>query len=341
MKAGRYGIVLLACLTTAFPGCTDSNPAYCASDADCTDPAYPACDTAIHACIPLQDGGNHSGATIWVDAEACPGPGSGTQADPFCKLSTALAQAGSDITTIRLGDGTYQEGQLSISRDIHLQGGEETVIEFTSDCPGVLILSGARVTIEGLSLRGNGGIRVTGGADAAILDNDIDTDACFGIECRGSTCHIVRNMIRGNPQGGISLTSTTFTVLNNIVAVNGTFGGVEINDAPPDSSFVNNTVADNNGWGVRCQAPVTIRNSILWQDASGELDGSCSLTHSNSSDPVLDNLSSDPLFVENYHIDLNSPCVGQADAYFAPQDDIDGLPRDGEPDIGADEAGED
>jgi len=47
-------------------------------------------------------------ATIYVDDDACPGPGTGTLPDPYCSIQTAInAAANTDLITV--APGTYFE----------------------------------------------------------------------------------------------------------------------------------------------------------------------------------------------------------------------------------------
>jgi hypothetical protein len=111
-----------------------------------------------------------------------------------------------------------------------------------------------------------------------------------------------------------------------------------------DITIINNIiVAARNGGGIslECSAYVSIRFNDVWGNAKGDyynLDGS----HIT----VQDNISCDPLFVNpdanDYHLQVNSPCINAGDpAFIAEPDemDIDDDPRvlAGRIDIGADE----
>jgi hypothetical protein len=49
-----------------------------------------------------------AGTTIYVDATACPGPGAGTELDPYCSIQFAIDNS-VDTDEIILAEGTYVE----------------------------------------------------------------------------------------------------------------------------------------------------------------------------------------------------------------------------------------
>lgn len=62
--------------------------------------------------------------TIYVDDDNCPGPGSGTMADPYCKIQDAI-DAASPGDVINVNPGTYG-GALTITKRITLSGADKT-----------------------------------------------------------------------------------------------------------------------------------------------------------------------------------------------------------------------
>ena len=54
-------------------------------------------------------------ATIHVDADNCPGPGSGAEGDPYCSIQTAIDDA-ADTDEIIVADGTYSGAGRNVVR---------------------------------------------------------------------------------------------------------------------------------------------------------------------------------------------------------------------------------
>lgn len=73
--------------------------------------------------------------TRYVNVENCPGPGSGTAAEPFCKIQDGvdIAVAGD---TVLVSPGTYVE-------NVNFQGKEITIK--SSDGPSVTMIDGGNV----------------------------------------------------------------------------------------------------------------------------------------------------------------------------------------------------
>ncbi len=69
--------------------------------------------------------------TIYVDDDNCPGPGSGTEADPYCWIQTAIANA-VDTDEIVVAPGTYFEVINLLGKAVTLRssdGPETTTID--------------------------------------------------------------------------------------------------------------------------------------------------------------------------------------------------------------------
>ena len=49
---------------------------------------------------------NLHAATVFVDDDNCPGPGSGSELDPYCSIQTAI-DAAADTDEIVVAPGTY------------------------------------------------------------------------------------------------------------------------------------------------------------------------------------------------------------------------------------------
>ncbi len=72
-------------------------------------------------------------ATIHVDAANCPGPGNGSEADPYCSIQTAIDNA-VDTDEVVVAPGTYFETINFLGKAITLRssgGAEVTTIDAT------------------------------------------------------------------------------------------------------------------------------------------------------------------------------------------------------------------
>jgi len=169
------------------------------------------------------------------------------------------------------------------------------------------------------------------GADAVIQWCIIEDNSYGGIVCSFASPTITNNKIRENGAGIHYLSFSTPSITNNWVYNN---NGTGIGAWAQDPSILrNNTIVGNAGIGIFCfsgTAP-TITNCILW-DNNDELYN-CSATYSCIKDPNdasgEGNITSNPDFVDGYHLDEDSPCidVGTNTAVEEGEKDIDGDER--------------
>ena len=185
-----------------------------------------------------------------------------------------------------------------------------------------------------------------------------------------SKCTITSNRATAGTGGAMYVNGSSPDFENCIVAGNQATEGGALAANNQTSSFVNTTFAGNQATSGRggavylnC-ATTTVRNSIFWNNtatgagntmykscgggnggtitdsdittSAGSLDGDGGTTWVTSSnmDPAQD-----PLFTADYHIQIGSPVIDQANAAYAPPDDIDGdvRPEGAADDMGADE----
>lgn len=157
---------------------------------------------------------------LHVDASAACGGANGTAASPYCRVEDALAAA-VDGDVIHIAAGTYVEN-LTVGRDVTLRsldGADVTTIDGGQNGTVLRVSLGARVTLDGLTLRN--------GSDSGLWN-------------RG-TLQVVNCTIRDNftPPGGANdgagilqrpgsgpLTLRNCTVTNNVVpSGSGDYGG--------------------------------------------------------------------------------------------------------------------
>jgi len=193
---------------------------------------------------------------------------------------------------------------------------------------------------------------------------------------QGSTVSFDKCFMQDNSTtgaGGVMwLNSSTVDVTNAVMSGNQANTGAVINiNTGVTFRSVNTTFADNTATSLggvfylcgSTAASTVVRNSVFWGNVAGDGAGdgniafkacgstnfmtvtdsdtdrdsdafNASITYSNNITPA-----EDPLFTIDgtYHIQAGSPVIDQANAAYAPVDDIDGDARPPEPDMGADE----
>ncbi len=117
---------------------------------------------------------------------------------------------------------------------------------------------------------------------------------------------------------------------------------------------MNSTIADNNPQGHQAiliwSTDLGVTNSIMWNNALNvqadppctdcvkvsysDIEGECSWC-----DAGQGNIDADPRFIDpandSYRVRTGSPCIDTGTPAGAPVDDIEGTPRDSQPDMGA------
>jgi len=207
----------------------------------------------LFGCFALQpDSG--SAQTIWhVDDDNCPGPGSGTQGDPFCSIQTAIDNAVSG-DTIYVMPGTYSESILWQNKDLSIIGaGTPNCTVNGGSITSVVI--GRNLTtaslLEGFTLTGGTGTpTVTAGG----------TPSCGGgihltnSHPRIASCRITANVVSGYGGGmfnDISSPHLKGCCFYRNEANNG--GGLYIDNASPNiigCAFIDNTAESGEGGGI-------------------------------------------------------------------------------------------
>ncbi|MHC5006119.1 MAG: right-handed parallel beta-helix repeat-containing protein, partial [Planctomycetota bacterium] len=96
--------------------------------------------------------------TIYVDDDACPGPGSGTEGDPYCSIQTAIDNA-VDTDEIVVAPGTYLEAIDFLGKAITLRssdGADVTIIDGTGNFHVVQCVNGEGpdTVLEGFTITG-------------------------------------------------------------------------------------------------------------------------------------------------------------------------------------------
>ncbi|MHC5023927.1 MAG: hypothetical protein ACYTGG_08440 [Planctomycetota bacterium] len=104
----------------------------------------------------------HGQTTIHVDDDACPGPGSGTEMDPYCSIQIAI-NAASDGDEILVAPGTYYEAIDLLGKAVWLHsagGADVTTIDATGLNAAVVTCAnneGSNTVLEGFRITGGSG----------------------------------------------------------------------------------------------------------------------------------------------------------------------------------------
>lgn len=170
----------------------------------------------------------------YVDASApgCPSGGSGTQADPYCRVQDAV-NAAADGDVIHIAPGTYFENVV-LDKDLSLvgTGGDQVTILDGMASGSVVRIEAADVTLTGLTLTNGSGTNVYdaygllgtrgGGLYASSADvsltgctvtaNSVDTT----VEARGGGLSLL--------SGSVTLTDTTVSSNTATSTLYGTYG---------------------------------------------------------------------------------------------------------------------
>ncbi|MAE69256.1 MAG: hypothetical protein CME06_02175 [Gemmatimonadetes bacterium] len=190
--------------------------------------------------------------------------------------------------------------------------------------------------------------------DCLISDNSVNASG-GGIYCSTGAPTLTRCRILGNTGGddggGIHCGSSTASLSNCYIADNsiGDDGGGVFCGTAGAPAFMNCTITANSasegGGSYLWNATSTFTNCILWgnsPDAIVEDGSTATVTYSDVEGtwPGEGNIGVDPeLFLGDFHLQSNSPCINTGTSVGAPQEDLDGDPRPigFEVDIGADE----
>jgi hypothetical protein len=114
-------------------------------------------------------------ATTWyVDDDNCPGPGSGTEADPFCSIQSAIMDA-ADGDEIIVAAGTYFETVNLVGKAVTLRssaGPQDTVIDAQGN--GTVVIGAGAAVLDGFTITGgwadNGGGMLNSSGSPTVVD---------------------------------------------------------------------------------------------------------------------------------------------------------------------------
>ncbi|MEQ8766319.1 MAG: right-handed parallel beta-helix repeat-containing protein [Planctomycetota bacterium] len=224
--------------------------------------------------------------TVFVDANYGGCPGSGTPADPFCSIQTAIAAASSG-GTVSVAPGTYFENIDFLGKDIVVvsqQGPEVTIIDGGNGVVATVTFQNNETSatrLEGFTVQnGRGGISCFQ-ASPTIEDNIVTSNVFLsGVRCVSGSPVIRGNTISYNTgtignAGGIYCAASSAFISNNLIEHNtGRYGGgISCRSGTPTittNRIIDNTATDVGGGGVflRTSEALVINNEIVRNSAT-------------------------------------------------------------------------
>ncbi|MHC4126584.1 MAG: dockerin type I domain-containing protein [Planctomycetota bacterium] len=208
--------------------------------------------------------------TIYVDDDNCPGPGSGTEADPYCSIQTAIDNA-VDTDEIVVAPGTYLETIDLLGKKIWLHGSdgpEVTVIDGGGEYLAGSVVTcasgeGADTVLQGFTVMGaftydNGGGMYNDGSSPTVIDCIFNRNFGLfggGIYDSSSNPTIINCTFSegvAGDGGGMYNDASSPTVVNCMFLRNwaGDDGGGMLNKSNSDPTLIGCTFSGNFAWSV-------------------------------------------------------------------------------------------
>jgi hypothetical protein len=301
--------------------------------------------------------------TTWfVDDDNCPGPGTGSEADPFCSIQDAI-DAAADSDEIVVAAGTYLETINLLGKAIHLRGPQRpeaatidaqqagTVVTCDSGEGPDTVLDGFTITGGAVDPAGAGMLIIGGSPTVTGCTFTGNTAAVFGggmYNGSGSSPAVINCWFENNAAdtffgGAIANEGSSPTVANCIFVRNAAVvGGAIGSDGGSNPTVTNCTFWDNTA--VECGAifseeSTTVVSCILWLDSQPEIcneDSNGSVTFSDVwlGYPGTGNINVSPLWLDPANGDFRlyqvSPCIDAGDTTAVPPGvttDFGGRPR--------------
>jgi parallel beta-helix repeat protein len=231
---------------------------------------------------------------VWVDDDgtSCPDTGSGTQADPYCKIQTGIDNVAPG-GTVHVYPGKYNEN-IIIDKSLTLQSvsgnWQDTTIDDIINEAEITISGHVDVTVQGFEITaGSSGIYIGEVLSTVnILDCFIHDNLMDGIHVKsaGDVLNIERNIISRNGGSGIYIQQawTTVNIRNNYI---GAWAGLD----SPTSTI---GLPGNNGDGIRIDnvllgSHVAIEDNLIVANSDDGIDFP-SITSVHGSVDIKDNV---------------------------------------------------
>ena len=244
---------------------------------------------------------------------------------------------------------------ISNNRSSDHGGGLQVIYTDSIDVSNLIVTNNFAPFGGGVQI-GNSKANLTG---LEVLFNESDMSG-GGVYFNYSNSNLVNVIISNNSAtgknfdsggGGIYCTSSDINLKGVVITNNSAYrgGGIDIfNESSvliSNGTIANNSASDNGGGIYTTSSSLSLVNCILWNDSPNEIDGTASVTYSDVQNgwAGAGNIDLNPLFEDlegnDYHLKIESPCIGAGKSIESSETDINGNPRPNpagsRPDLGA------
>ena len=266
---------------------------------------------------------------VFVDVGNCPGPGNGSEAEPYCSIQTAIENA-VDTDEIVVAPGTYNEFIDFTGKAITLRsaGGPEMTIIHSPGGAGNVVRcisgEGLDTVLDGFTI--TSGIAIIGGGMGNNNSSPTVTNCTFS----GNTALNVGGGMY-NILSSPTVTNCTFSGNTAKVAGGGMYNWNSSNPTVTNCTFSGNmTSIGLGGGGMRnSSSNPTVTNCILWGNSPDQISGSGSIRYNDIEGgwSGIGNINADPLFVDpvngDFRLSPGSPCIDAGHNWGVPADTAD------------------
>jgi len=339
-----------------------SNPA-CGADGSCrqrctvhADCASGICDPGIittdeKTCARVDE-------IVHVSADAtCGGGQTGSAADPVCSIDVAIAlRPNGGFIRLEAASANLGRAETPITKPYVIVG--SATISAPAVVTGPLIRyqtafvigAGGRLHLEGVHITGSGtAVSCDGSLGAAKLELasvNIESTKFSAVDV--SACEVSIDRVRFYAGGGgVHMSGGTLAQLTNSYFVSNSSTAIDVASNTVVADRIGFLTLLSNGRALSCGAAMTIHSSISWFNTAS-FDGACTFVASTVDPAVAGNSNLMPSFPRdstktgNGHLNGHAGnndlcCVDHGAPMSGITTDYDGQPRNGVPDVGADE----
>ncbi len=212
---------------------------------------------AVGVAMPLIGSTAPGPTVIFVDDDNCPGPGTGTELDPYCSIQTAIENA-VDTDEIVVAPGTYFETINFLGKAITLRslnGPDVTVIDaqLTGSVVTCNSLEGTDTVLDGFTI--TGGSASHGGGMFNIGSNPTVTNCTFS-----GNMAAIRGGGMYNLSSNPKVTGCTFSGNSGSTGGGGMYNALSTNPTVTNCTFSRNNTGRLGGGMLNASSSPTVSN---------------------------------------------------------------------------------